>query len=143
MKKEYFQVRGLYFTAGTDKNVAEWLCTAYERKEKIRLYYGDKETGRDWCEEYDTRGTVGRSTGAIKIPLLIKTSRSSGGGAILTDCIVKLVVGNRVVYTHPGYNAPVIEVKPGKDGLWAVWANGSLHACVPEKTANLIASRLR
>lgn len=33
-------------------------------------------------------GTVGRSTGKVKIPLLVHNSRSMGGGGILTHCII-------------------------------------------------------
>ena len=40
---------------------------------------GAKVLGRDWLEEYDTCGYIGRSTGSIKVPLLIHDKRSCGG----------------------------------------------------------------
>ena len=55
-------------------------------------------------------GTIGRSTGTIKTPLLISNSRSLGGGAILTDCIVKIVdvKTKRVLYVNPKYTIPTL-----------------------------------
>jgi len=104
--KQYTEVNGTYYYEGTEKKVIDWLETARSRNERIRLFYGNKETGFDWMEEHDTIGTVSRSCGDIKIPLLIKNSRSHGGSAILTENIVKITVGKRVVYQHPKYYQP-------------------------------------
>jgi hypothetical protein len=75
---------------------------------RIRIYFGDRDTGRDWEEQYDVFGTIGRSTGRIKIPLLISSSRSLGGGALLDDAIVKIEYANKnqggVIWQHPGYH---------------------------------------
>ena len=69
------------------------------------LDYGDTETGQSWRETFDIRGSIGRSTGSIKIPLLIKTSRSLGGGAVLDHCLVKITDANtkKILYIHPNY----------------------------------------
>ena len=75
---------------------------------RLRFYFGDTNTGRDWEETYDTTGYIGRSTGRIKIPLLIKNIRSTGGPAILDHCIVKIEkkVGTKyvTVYSHLKYH---------------------------------------
>jgi len=63
-------------------------------------------------DEYDTIGTVGRSTGTNKIPLLIKTKRSFGGGAILDHCIVKIMVGGRTVLQHPKFHLQPMTIRP-------------------------------
>lgn len=42
----------------------------------------------DWNEQFDVTGYVGRSTGPIKVPLLIHNRRSLGGPAILDHCII-------------------------------------------------------
>lgn len=73
------------------------------RKEKLRivLTYGDPITKKEWePSAYPERGHVGNSIGPIKIPLLIRTSRSLGGESILDHCIVKIVEskGGRVLY---------------------------------------------
>ena len=75
---------------------------------RIRIFFGDKETGKDWNEFYDTIGYVGCSSGLIKIPLMIHNTRSTGGGAILDHCIVKITVDKKTVYQHPKYHCPIV-----------------------------------
>lgn len=79
------------------------------RSIRLRFCFGDLETGKDWEETFDTTGYIGRSTGSIKIPLLLKKITSSGGGSILDHCIVRIekkVSGGsyREVYRHPNYH---------------------------------------
>lgn len=76
---------------------------------RLRFCFGDTETGRDWEETCDTTGYIGRSTGSIKIPLLIHKITSSGGPGILDHCIVRIKKKNnggsyREVYRHPKYH---------------------------------------
>lgn len=72
------------------------------RREQLRLVitYGDVKTGKAWNDAGPNRGHVGRSTGENKIPLLVKTSRSLGGEALLDSCIVKITEARsgRVLY---------------------------------------------
>jgi hypothetical protein len=72
----------------TPESVIKWLETSRERKQRIRIFYGD--SSRCWNDEFNTIGYIGRSTGTEKIPLLIKNSRSYGGGAILDHCIIRI-----------------------------------------------------
>jgi len=77
------------------------------RGERLRLWYGDPKTGKDWEEVYDVEGYIGRSTGLIKVPLLIHNSRSMGGPALLDDNIIKIAEtkgSHRVLYEHPKYH---------------------------------------
>jgi hypothetical protein len=84
----YKIVNGTYYNRETPDGVISWLETSRERRQRIRIFYG--KDGRCWNEEYDTIGHVSRSMGTIKIPILIKSSVSTGGGAILDDCIVRI-----------------------------------------------------
>ena len=72
---------------------------------RVRFHWGDTTTGQDWGDVYDVCGTISRSTGPIKIPILIHNRRSLGGGAILDHCIVKITTtrGKQVLYQHPNY----------------------------------------
>lgn len=79
---------------------------------RLRFCFGDVETGRDWEEVYDTTGYIGRSTGSIKIPLLLAKITSSGGGGLLDHCIVRIekkIHGGSYheVYRHPNYHKAV------------------------------------
>lgn len=97
---------------------------------RVRLFLGDPETGRDWGEENDVTGYVGRSTGPSKVPLLLATRRSMGGGAILVDCVLRMLVDGRETYRHPLYTAPVWESREGTEPTrpCEVWRDGKVNA---------------
>jgi hypothetical protein len=92
-----------YDTTTPDK-VIEVLETARQNRTRIKVDYGHND-GQSWGEVNDITGYVGRSTGTAKIPLLVHNTRSMGGGALLTHCIVKIETskGKRVLYQHPTY----------------------------------------
>ena len=103
-------INGTTFHAETPIEVCNILNDAISsrRSKRIRIFLGDKETGKDWNEFHDTIGYVGRSTGTSKIPLIIHNIRSAGGAAILDDCIVKITVDKKIVYQHPKYHCPIV-----------------------------------
>lgn len=105
------------FNEKTCEAVKTVLNECYNNQYHIRLWYGDTDTGLSWLEEYDTMGTIGRSTGKQKIPLLIKNSRSSGGGGVLCHCIIRIdVIGSRrTIYEHPLFNVPLLTVAANND----------------------------
>lgn len=81
------------------------LFNAYLNKEKVRLFYGDKRTGKDWNEIDDVFGYIGYSMGTQRLPLLIRYKNSTGGCPIVTSCIVKIMINGIVVYKHPDYHS--------------------------------------
>lgn len=123
-------VNGVEFDAKTPERVVSTLLNYMGTGQRIRVFYGDTKTGRDWCEEYDTMGYVSRSTGQVKIPLLINNRKSWGGGGILDDCIVRITVDRRDVYRHPKYHIGKITFKPSPypEFPYGVWINGKNHA---------------
>jgi hypothetical protein len=88
----------------TPKEVIDILERSRTTKLRLRIHYGDTKTGRAWGDV--KRGHVGRSTGRVKIPLMIKTRNSTGGEGILDHCIVLITEsrGGRVLYKHPLYH---------------------------------------
>lgn len=98
---------------------------AMKNHERIRVFYGDTETGCDWMEIYDTIGYVSRSCGNVKIPLLIKNSRSIGGTGILDDSIVKITIDKVIVYQQSNYRLPNMEIREASDNLKAIGYNYS------------------
>lgn len=86
-------------------------------KERCRIYYGDVLTGKAWLNEHDIFGTISRSTGDSKIPLLIASSRATGGGALLDHCIIRIDTKHRVLYKHPSFNT----------GKWQLINNDVFH----------------
>ena len=105
-----------WYIPGTPPNVINILEAYRSNKRLIRLFFGDGQTGRDYCEEWDVVGTIGRSAGSMKTPLLMADS-SEGGGAISTNAIVRMmdVASNRELYRHPEYKVPQIRIEAGSD----------------------------
>jgi hypothetical protein len=95
---------GTWFDPETDPEVKRQLELAIKGKYRLRLEYGDAETGQAWGDR-PMNGTIGRSMGPMKVPLLISTSRSHGGEALLTNSIVKIseTPGGSLLWQHPTY----------------------------------------
>jgi hypothetical protein len=79
---------------------------------RVRLFYGDTDTGREWGEENDVLGTVGRTAGPLKSPILVSKGGCSGA-AILEHCILKIMDADtrRVLWVHDRYQAPVFSIR--------------------------------
>lgn len=106
MNKEYKVVNGTSFDVRTNDKVIAILDNALRNRTRIRIHYGDIDTGRDWDEVYDVTGYVGRSSGSIKIPLLAYNTRSMGGVGMLDHCIVKITTsaGKHLLYQQSNYH---------------------------------------
>lgn len=128
---------GTWFNFDTPAKVRSILERYRKSGEKIRIFYGDTNTGCDWLEENDVVGTVGRSTGKMKIPLLIADGEYGGPG-ILDACIVRMidVASRRELYRHPAYHQPELAIvakpEPERSGKFVythdVQAGGKLQA---------------
>ena len=131
-------VNGIEFNAGTPDKVVREILYYMGTKQRIRVFYGDPKTGKDWGENYDTIGYVSKSTGPVKVPLLVNNTRSRGGSAILTGNVLRITVDKRNVYVHPRYKCNVV-VKD-KD----VYLNGDLTwTCESHEKAEKAAAFLR
>jgi hypothetical protein len=104
MTCEHFITDELHFDARTNIKVIETLRQAYHSGERLRLFLGENATGKAWHEEHDVTGTVGRSTGPCKVPLLIAKKSSHGGGAILTQHVVAILSKRGWLYKHLSFS---------------------------------------
>lgn len=130
-----------WFDARTPKKVQTALEEARKSGDRLRIFSGNPDTGRDWMEEFDTIGTIGRSMGPMKSPLLIAEGEY-GGPALLTHCILRIVnlSTGEELYRHPKYHTPKMELTEaasydkvegythcvkveGKDGVMETHAN--------------------
>jgi hypothetical protein len=123
---------GTWFKRTTPPHVRRILETYRETGKWLRLFYGDASTGRDWLEENDVLGRIGRSMGPQKVPLLVEPGEC-GGCAILDDCIVRIldVATGRELYRHPQYHYGTMEIHAAtcREGYThGVWVNGQNHA---------------
>ncbi len=117
MEKNYKVFSGISFDERTPDEVCKVIANAYDsnKRQRLKFYFGDVETGSGWNDEYDTVGYIGRSTGSIKIPLLIKKINSMGGGSILDHCILKIkdVKSGTVLFQRDNYQASKVEIVKG------------------------------
>jgi hypothetical protein len=113
MKTSYKIISGTSYHEATPDAVIRVLEAARQSRTRLHISLGDQETGRDWLEEFESHGYVGRSTGPVKVPLLVANRRSLGGGAILGHYIVRIreSAGGRVLYQHPDYHFGSLEIR--------------------------------
>lgn len=102
------------FHSNTPQAVRDILQSYYHTGKRLRLFFGDTETGRDWGEENDVIGMIGASIGGTrKIPILLANRRSRGGGAIPDHCIVRIIdiTTKQELWRHPRYIAHSYEIE--------------------------------
>jgi hypothetical protein len=88
----YYKIfNGTAYHAATKNEVVNILEDARinSRKVRLRIHLGDPITGKPWSDKPEN-GYIGRSTGRIKIPLLIPRIDSMGGPGLLDDCIIRI-----------------------------------------------------
>ena len=112
--KDYKVVDGVSFYEGTKESVINILLDAMKHRDRIRIFFGDAESGADWCETFGNMGTIGLSCGPNKVPLFKHYVRSTGGiccifrnEEISTNSIVKITRNKKVIYKHPKYNCDI------------------------------------
>lgn len=133
------ELNGTYYDSRTPPDLAKVLEDCRQREVRIALSYGDAESGKDWLEECETTGTLSRSMGPQKVPIMLANARSTGGMHILDHCVVRVrtAKGGRVLWQHPNYHHGKIEVKPCKKPIplpdarvlrWSVLRDGETQA---------------
>lgn len=115
------EIRETWFDPGTELKVERVLERYRKSGKPLRLFYGDPETGRDWMEENDVLGRIGRTGGIFKSPILVEEG-DFGGHAILTACILRMIDAEtgKDLYRHPLYRVPEMEVR-STEGILASW----------------------
>lgn len=109
---QYKKVANIYYHIETPDAVVWALEHARSSRQRVRIYYGDTQTGRDWLEDHDVEGTIGNSMGPLKVPLLIHSRRSMGGPALLDHCIVRIkLTAGTVIYQHPQYHTATLTLR--------------------------------
>ncbi len=117
---------GTYYRQGAPREVVSAIEAAMKSRKRIRIFMGDDETGRDWLEENEVSGFVGRSTGVRPCALLVPQG-ADGGSPIDGSNIVRLLVDGTEVYRHPKYQKP--SILTGFEGAYpdcpfGAWVNG-------------------
>lgn len=82
----------------TPRKLIEILEALRLTRERVIITYGDLKIKRP--SDYQERGRIGRSGGKYKVPLLIKTVRSMGGGEILDHLIYSVQKASNKEYLY-------------------------------------------
>lgn len=104
--EDYTQVlHDTWYHKNTPKDLVRLLDALYQTKQRVMLVYGNIFTGVPWDLDANNsnRGFIGKSSGSKRVPLLVKTSRSPGGDAILDLYILQIrdSRGGKVLYNRP------------------------------------------
>ena len=115
--KTYKTINGTSYDERTPDEVIAVLENARLNRTRLHISLGETdgpEAGKDWLEENMVHGFIGRSTGSIKIPLLVHNRRSLGGFGLLDHQIVRIrtSAGGRVLWHHPSYHHGKLEIRP-------------------------------
>jgi hypothetical protein len=116
-----------------DGKMADILKDAMRSGRRLRFWYGDIDTGKAWNEEYDVTGRVGRSCGKVKVPLLLRNSRSCGGGELSVSSIVRIddIEERRTLYKHANFHTSDYRIVENPKGGYDVMDadDGSVYRC--------------
>lgn len=106
----YKVVDGTSYHPMTDEKLIRVLERCRRDGTRIRVFLGNN--GKNWMEENNVVGYVGRSTG-IKTPLLVYNNRSLGGVSLLDNCIlaVQETKTKDFIYRGKDFKVPDIEIK--------------------------------
>lgn len=143
MKKDYFEsnlsngnviqyarvTSGTCYHQETSDQVIRVLEKLLRSSDEVRIFYGDTQTGQSWHDEFDVVGCIGRSTGSIKIPLLVPKC-DCGGAGLLDHCIIRIDTRKGTLYQHKSFCVGDMTLTKGekKELPWEVFINSVLHA---------------
>jgi len=100
----YYRVcGGTFYAHETDSDMIYLLEHLRRLGKRYAFWYGDTITGQGWGDV--VIGYLGRSTGRVKVPILLYNKAKAGGYPLLDANIVKVVrtKGKAVVYEHPRF----------------------------------------
>lgn len=144
---EYKLINGTSYHTETPQPVINVLENAKANKTRLRIYFGDISTGKCWNEQHDIFGYIGRSTGSVKIPLLIPKKNSYGGGGLSDNCIIKIKEskGKNVLYQAANFKQSVFEIKASTETGYShsLYIDGELYSNHKTmKSAELLKNKL-
>lgn len=106
-------------TSGVVKAVLEAVCLSGQR---IRLFYGDPQSGRAWPRDRHLVGILGHTEGAMLMPALFFSKQATKGNPVLAHEIVRImdVTSRADLYRHPHYHLPAMTITPFIQGVFQV-----------------------
>jgi hypothetical protein len=120
---------GTCYHQETPDQVMRILESCMKSGEIVRVFYGDTKSGQSWHDEFDMVGRIGRSTGSIKIPLIVPKGECGGPG-LLDHCIIRIDTREETLYQHNKFRVGEMTLFQGNDKQlpWEVFIDRVLHA---------------
>ena len=130
-----------HFQLGTHPDVIHAISKMMGDRGHYHIHYGETtgpDAGRDWLEEWGTRGRIGRTGGRIKQPLVVATRDDDpdadevGGDPILGHRIIRIrdLDTGEELYRHPNYHHGKVafDLSGHRDYPYGVFVEGKNHA---------------
>lgn len=138
----------LAYRIKTSNEVIKVLEHCRRNRIRVKINYGNVETGKSWNEENDTIGYISMCKGyEARFPILVYNERAYGGGSLLDDCILKITEskGGRILYQSEKFKPSIFEIKasvvPGYSH--SLHINGQLYSNhKTEKAAMMLLKKL-
>lgn len=123
----------LAYHVETNRKVIDTLEYCRKNRLRVKINYGDIETGKSWNEEHDTMGYVSMSKGyEARFPILVHNARAYGGRSLMDNSVLKIQEskGKRVLYQAPNFQPSTFEIKEStKHGYThSLYIDGSLYS---------------
>lgn len=117
----------------TDKKVIDTLEYCRKNRIRVKINYGDVESGKSWNEEHDTIGYVSTSKGyEARFPILVCNARAYGGVLLSDNRILKIQEskGKRVLYQAANFQPSTFEIKDSTEPGYthSLYINGELYS---------------
>lgn len=138
----------LAYHVETSKAVIDALEYCRKNRIRVKLNYGDIDTGKSWNEEHGTTGYISMSKGnEARFPILVHNERSYGGGGLMDNCILKIQEskGGRIYYKATNFQQTTFEIVPSDlpEYTHNVNINGKLYSRHrTERAAKLLVNKL-
>lgn len=84
------------------KQIKDILEEAIKKNLWVRLFYGNKNTGLDWCKIEGLSGYIKKADSIQDIYLIVNDNKST----VIDDDIVKIIMDKSLVYIHDNYHLP-------------------------------------
>jgi len=136
------------YNAKTSTKVIEVLERCRKNRIRVKLNYGNIQTGKSWNEENDTIGYISMSKGYnARFPILVYNQRSFGGGSLMDDNILKIQEskGKRVLYQAANFQQSIFEIKGSTINgyIHSLYINGELYSNhKTERAAKMLLEKL-
>jgi hypothetical protein len=138
----------LAYKIATSKKVIEVLERCRKNRIRVKLNYGNIQTGKSWNEEHDTIGYVSMSKGyEARFPILVYNERAYGGGSLMDDNVLKITEskGSRVLYEAENFQLSTFEIKESTEAGYthSLYIGGELYSNhKTERAAKMLLKKL-